>query len=82
VVNEVPFDRSVRDVSAGAFHEGHLWLLSDMDMELMKCDPADYRILERYGVPVLNPEGFAFGSDGLLYVISDDRERLYTFRMP
>lgn len=82
VVNEVPFDRQVRDISSAVFHEGHLWLLSDMDMLLLKCDPQDYRILERHAVPIINPEGFAFGADGLVHVVSDDRERLYTFQLP
>jgi len=79
VVNEVDFDRSIRDISSATWHDGHLWLLSDMDMLLLKCDPMDYRILERWEVPVLNPEGFAFDGRGTLYVLSDDMQRLYTF---
>lgn len=81
-MNEVPFDRSVRDISSGVFHEGYLWLLSDMDMLVLRCHPDDYRILERYRVPVINPEGMAFGADGALHVISDDRQRMYTFQLP
>lgn len=81
-VNEHPFERGIRDISSATWHDGHLWLLSDMDMLVLKCDPQDYRVLERFHVPVINPEGFAFGRDGVLHVVSDDRERLYTFRMP
>jgi len=81
-VNEVPFDAGIRDISSATWHEGHLWLLSDMDMLVLKCDPQDYRILERYSVPIINPEGFAFGKDGLLHVVSDDRERMYTYQFP
>lgn len=82
VVNEMEFDRSIRDVSSGAWHEGALWLLSDMDRLLLRCDPVDYTILDRWTVPIINPEGMAFGRDGHIYIVSDDRQRLYTFRIP
>jgi len=87
VVNEIEIDREtlgrgVRDISSATWHDGHLWLLSDMDMLLLKCDPNDYRVLERWTVPVINPEGLAFGGDGTLYILSDDRQRLYTFPFP
>jgi len=81
-VNEIDFDRSIRDISSATWYDGHLWLLSDMDMLLLKCDPQNYKILGRWQVPVLNPEGFAFDGSGNLFVISDDRQRLYTFPIP
>ncbi len=79
VVNELDFDRSIRDISSATWHDGHLWLLSDMDRMVMKCDPLTYRILDSWVVPVINPEGFAFDGQGKLYILSDDRQRLYTF---
>lgn len=79
VVNEIDFDRGVRDISGATWHNGHPWLLADMDRELLKCDPQDFRVLERWTLPVLNPEGLAFGAEGTLYILSDDRQRLYTF---
>jgi uncharacterized protein YjiK len=81
-VNEIDFDRSIRDISSATWHDEHLWLLSDMDMLLLKCDPQTYRILGRWHVPVLNPEGFAFDGSGNLFVISDDRQRMYAFPLP
>jgi uncharacterized protein YjiK len=82
VVNEIEFDRSVRDISSATWAGGVLWLLSDMDMLVMRCDPQDYRIMERFEVPVLNPEGLAFDEDGTLYILSDDRQRLYRTQVP
>lgn len=82
VVNEVPFDRDVRDISSAAWHDGKLWLLSDMDMALLLCDPADYRILARWELPILNPEGMTINDRGELLVLSDDRQRLYAFTLP
>lgn len=82
VVNELDFDRSIRDISSATWHDGHLWLLSDMDRLVLKCDPMDHRILARWVVPVINPEGCAFDGQGKLYIVSDDRQRLYTFPFP
>lgn len=82
VINEVEFDRRIRDISSGAWHNGDLWLLSDMDRLLLRCDPVDYSIRQRWSVPIINPEGMAFGRDGHIHIVSDDRQRLYTFRIP
>lgn len=81
VVNEVPFSGGVRDISSAVWHDGQLWLLSDMDMQVLQCDPSDYRVRARWEVPVINPEGIAF-SNGRLMILSDDRQRLYTFHLP
>ncbi len=81
VVNEVPLHGLARDISSATWHEGHLWLLSDMDMLVLKCDPADYSVKARWEVPVINPEGIAFSNDRLM-ILSDDRQRLYSFNLP
>lgn len=81
VVNEVPFAGNVRDISSAAWHDGQLWLLSDVDMQVLQCDPTDYHVKGRWEVPVINPEGLAF-SNGRLMILSDDRQRLYTFNLP
>lgn len=82
IVNEVPFDRSVRDLSGCSWYNGSMWMLSDMDRELLRCDPVDYHILQRYSIPVINPEGLSIAADGTAWVMSDDRQRLYTFQLP
>jgi hypothetical protein len=53
-----------------------------MDRLVLKCDPLDLGILERFSVPVINPEGLAFDGQGNLLILSDDRQRLYTFPFP
>jgi uncharacterized protein YjiK len=82
VVNEVDLDLGVRDISSATWHNGQLWLLSDMDMLVQQCDPKDYSLIASWTVPVINPEGFAFDGRGNLFVLSDDRQRLYTFPFP
>lgn len=82
VVNEAVFDRSVRDVSAAAWSDDALWLLSDMDRLLLRCDPIDYHIITRYDVPIINPEGLTIDAHRLAWVISDDRQRLYSLPLP
>lgn len=81
-LNESDFDHSIRDISSATWHNGHFWLLSDMDRLILKCDPNSYRILDRWEIPVINPEGFAFDASGILHVVSDDRQRIYTFQIP
>lgn len=78
VVNQLEFNKKVRDVSSIRWHGGFMWILSDEDRTLHKCDPKTYAVLESWLLPVINPEGFVF-ADGKLYVFSDDMERMYIF---
>lgn len=82
ITNELPLNADVRDISSACFHDGSMWLLSDMEMRLMRCDPRTYAVLESWSLPIINPEGFAFGDDGRLWVVSDDRQVLYYFNLP
>jgi uncharacterized protein YjiK len=67
------------DISAATFHNNGLWLLSDERAEIWLTDYAQKRIVKRYKLPVLNPEGMAFLPNGNLLVLSDDEHRLYFF---
>lgn len=82
VTSEQVFDRQVRDIASATWHDGAVWLLSDMDRLVLRCDPVDLRITHRYVVPVINPEGLAFDKNGILLVLSDDRQRIYSFQLP
>jgi len=79
VINERRFPFSVRDVSALSIHNGFLWVLSDEDRTIFKCDLNTLQPLRRFLLPIINPEGLTFDQNGNLYVCSDDRERLYFF---
>jgi len=81
-VNEVEWKWRVGDVSSATFHDGHLWLLSDEDRLVMKCDPKTYAVIKAYRIPVINPEGIAFLNKETFVVVSDDMERKYTFKLP
>lgn len=80
--NEIEWKWRVGDVSSATFHEGHMWLLSDESRMVMQCDPQTYAVKAAYLIPVINPEGFAFISSDTLVVVSDDMERMYTFKIP
>lgn len=82
VINEVRFDPSVRDISSAQWHNDHLWLLSNMDMLFIECDPHTYAIERRFLLDIINPEGFAIDADGTVHVVSDDRQRMYRFKLP
>ncbi len=70
------------DISAAVFHQGHLWLLSDEDRMVFKCDAEGQKILSSWKLDVLNPEGLCFDASGKMYVVSDDRALLYIFQAP
>lgn len=82
LVNEVTLDGIAADISAATWHDDHLWLLSDEDMQVLKLDPLTYQVLSRWYVPIINPEGLAFSDRGEILVLSDDMQRLYFFDHP
>lgn len=82
VINEIDMDGIASDISAATWHKEHLWLLSDEDMVVMKLDPKNYKILNKWRVPIINPEGIAFDRQGRMIIVSDDLERFYYFKSP
>jgi uncharacterized protein YjiK len=79
VVNEIYLDHIASDISSATWHDNHLWLLSDEDMMILKMDPLTYQVLNRWKIPVINPEGLVFINDHTLWVVSDDMERVFVF---
>jgi uncharacterized protein YjiK len=79
VTNERRLPFSVRDVSGLTIYDGFLWVLSDEDRTIFKCDLNSLQPLRQFLLPIINPEGLTFDQNGNLYVCSDDRERLYFF---
>jgi hypothetical protein len=41
-----------------------------------------YEVIEKWSLPVINPEGFAFDKKGNLLVTCDDMQRIYYFNNP
>ncbi|MFN3908085.1 MAG: SdiA-regulated domain-containing protein [Flavobacterium sp.] len=70
-----------RDISAITFYKDNLWILSDEDRTIFKCDPQNYKVLESWKIPVVNPEGIVFNQNGELLILSDDRQKLYFFNL-
>ncbi len=69
-----------RDMSGSRWYNGDMYLLSNLDETIFKCDPITYAIKEYYKIDVLNPEGIAFDADGNVSVTSDDLRRIYFFK--
>jgi uncharacterized protein YjiK len=67
------------DVSAATYFKGKLFLLSDEDHAVFRLNPGTYAIEKKFDLPVLNPEGLAFGPEGQLFVLCDDQALLYSF---
>lgn len=70
------------DISAATVHAGSLWLLGDESRKLYQLSLPSYRIERIYALPIVNPEGLAFDTEGRLLVLSDDRQTVYYFRLP
>jgi uncharacterized protein YjiK len=59
-----------------------LWVLSDQDRTLFRCSPSG-EPLAAYGISAAKPEGVAVdAARGLVYVVSDSRNRLYVYTLP
>lgn len=72
-----------RDISGARYAAGYLWLLSDEDHCILRCNPATYAVEQRISIPVLNPEGIAFTANGRqLLIAADDLQQLFYFPMP
>lgn len=71
---------TTRDVSATRWHNGFMYLLSDLDHCIIKCNPNTCEPLSRYDVNIINPEGLAFGHGGKVYIASDNEQKLYIFK--
>jgi uncharacterized protein YjiK len=81
-INEINMNHIARDISAATYFENHLWLLSDEDRTVFKLNPTTYEVINKWIVPVVNPEGITFQENGTMIIISDDMERMYFFNHP
>lgn len=80
-LNEKEWNNS-RDVSAATYYQDHIWILSDEDMTVFKCNPLTYEIIGKWKINVLNPEGIVFDKNNRMIILSDDLERMYFFTHP
>ena len=78
-IDRHPF-HGARDMSGARWYKGDLYLLSNLDETIFKCDPVTYAIKEYYKINVLNPEGLAFDAEGNVSITSDDLQRIYFFK--
>lgn len=70
-----------RDISSATYLDGFIYLLSDEDMTVFKCNPSNYQVVDQWKINVHNPEGIVFHNN-LMLIIADDLERLYFFNKP
>jgi len=82
ITNEINLSSIARDISAATFFNDHVWLLSDEDRTVFKLDPNNYKVLSKWILPIINPEGLAFDLEGNMIILSDDMELMYYFKNP
>lgn len=80
VIQEINLPFKISDVSALTFYNNYLWVLSDEDRTVHKCNLDNYKSEKSFLLPIINPEGIAFNEKGDMYICSDDMERLYVFK--
>ena len=82
VTGQTDLSNFAEDISSARFHNGFLWLLSDEDSMLLKLNASTYEVLQKWSLPVINPEGLVFDKDGNLLIACDDMQRVYYFNNP
>lgn len=82
VKNQIDLAAVASDISAATWHNDFLWLLSDESMLLLKLNPLTYEVVEKWSLPVINPEGLTFDAAGNLMITCDDMQRIYYFNNP
>lgn len=69
------------DISGMTFHDGVLWILSDEDHSITKVNATDYSVIDKWDIPVYNPEGICFNDKGQLVICSDRMSKLFIFNI-
>jgi len=82
IIKETDISSIANDISSARFYKNELFLLSDEDSMLIKVDPNNYQVLNKWRLPVINPEGLAFDKSGNILITCDDMQRLYYFNNP
>jgi uncharacterized protein YjiK len=73
--------KGIKEVSALNWHNGQLYILSDEQHTIFKADVSNRTIIQQWEIPVINPEGLAFDENDNLLIVSDDMNKLFTFRL-
>ncbi len=79
VVNKVNISSLAHDISSATYYNNFVWLLSDEDQMVLKVKPDTYELIQKWKIPVLNPEGIAFNDSGQLLILSDAMQKLFCF---
>ncbi|MBL6871256.1 MAG: SdiA-regulated domain-containing protein [Flavobacteriales bacterium] len=77
MIDEIIYD-NLRDVSAVSYFDGFIYLLSDEDRTIVQMN-LNFEEIKRFEIPIINPEGIAFNNKSQMLIVSDNREKLYTF---
>lgn len=80
IINQLQL-KQFTELSAVTYYNNYLWFLSDENHEVMQVKPDDYSIIDRWKIPVINPEGICFDANGSLLIVSDDMSELFKFKM-
>lgn len=77
MIDEIIYN-DLRDVSAVSYYDGFIYLLSDEDRTIVQMN-LNFEEIKRFEIPIINPEGITFNNKSQMLIVSDNREKLYTF---
>jgi uncharacterized protein YjiK len=72
--------RNISDASAACFYNNQLWILSDEDAAIYLLNVETEQVEMKYRLNLINPEGFCFGTNGVLSVCSDDMQKIFNYQ--
>jgi len=71
-----------KDISGMCFDKGTntFWVLSDESQAIYQIT-MEGKLMNKYAIPVVKPEGITIDEDGKLYVVSDKTSELFVFKV-
>lgn len=76
--NQFPIEE-ISEVSAITYYKDYIYVLSDEQETVFKINPGDFSVLNRWKIPVINPEGICFDAEGKMLIVSDDMGKMFVF---
>lgn len=68
------------DVSSGMYYQEKIWLLSDENSCVYILNKDTYKLENTIPINILNAEGIASDSKGMIHIVSDDLNTIYKYK--
>lgn len=69
------------DLSGLCYHDGFVYALSDENQMVIQLNASNYSVIQKWKIPVTNPEGITFDKNGNMVILSDVEQKIYKFKI-